>query len=249
MSSSFRLKKRYGLRKVDQDGNVSLGWDFRQPDSTLGMEDHYVLSGTKSCHPDFLSVPIGSESGTRICQRRRRADGGRIDEPQDQEFIRGVLPRARGYRRSTPALYDVFREEPIQRINPSAYHNRRIPFEQDLLRKDLLRAPIRFNGTGIYTTRTPGSPNGDGWYQYGYSYTPDDAGYVFDSAAPQHNEWNIRTPCSGGAAECQKRSIPPYKYDVTRLHQSWPIWRDEQRYHDHGKDPQDSDAGYDIRII
>jgi len=48
-------------------------------DTIGGWSDHYVISGTRVCHPDFDTQPIGNPYGPKVCVRRKSACGTRID--------------------------------------------------------------------------------------------------------------------------------------------------------------------------
>jgi hypothetical protein len=70
MSGSYYLNKRLKEPLVNNvwiDGSGPLG----------GWEDTYMINGAhRECHPDFLSIPIGSNpNGFVVCQRKKNAQG------------------------------------------------------------------------------------------------------------------------------------------------------------------------------
>ncbi len=221
MTSSFILSK------LNQNPRV---WSYSLPNSPLGgIEDSYIrLQG--NCHPDFITKPIGNPNGVKLCVRKpeRSPDAScgpnaRIGDSLHANAER-VKEKSQGYNRASPRLYDVQSDFPIQEWNPQYYADRRMPWEQDLLRRDLPRWEMKYSGTGIKTLHTPNQLRDSGahYFEYGYSYTPN-----------EDFQTGMRT------ATRLNQSKPEYKYDVTRLHQPYPVWKKEQAWVGNNVDIQD----------
>ena len=121
---------------------------------------------------------------------------------------------------------------PTQQWNPQYYSDRRTPYEADLIRDDYLRLPLRYSGMGIEALRTPHElmDAKTPYLEYGYSFTPKE-GYEYGDRVA--TSWS--------------QTIPPPKYDITRLHQPYPIWKREHEYMRH---PQDfRDQAHTERIV
>ena len=217
MTSSFILKK---LRE-----NPQL-WTYSLPCSPLGgMEDRYLrISG--ECHPDFVTVPIGKPTGTKLCVRRTEPDGQQIGSSLLKQSKQNIEDQ-QGYHRGVLNLYDITRDVPTQDWNPQYYSSRRIPWEADLIRRDYLHLPIEFNGTGIKTVRIPHELRDADkrYWSYGYSFTPQEDFVTGDRIA---SNWS--------------QNVPPVKYDVTQLIQPWETFQRETEYlkhPNHWRDTQD----------
>src|SRR5690349_14472162 len=146
MTSSFILSQ---LEKRGGGGSYSL------PGSPLGgMEDAYIkLQG--NCHPDFITIPIGRPNGVKQCVRKPgHKPNTRIGDALHED-AKELMNRSQGYHRASPRLYDPHSNFPVQEWNPQYYSDRRMPWEQDLLRKDYQRWPMTYSGTGIHTLRAP----------------------------------------------------------------------------------------------
>jgi hypothetical protein len=222
MTSTYILKNLH-----ETMGN----WTYSTKGATLGgMEDRYVrISG--NCHPDFISVPIGNANGTKLCVRKpQKCDKDGTTEPERQSWK--TIEDSQGYNRGCVNLYDVHQKIPTQQINPYYYADRRTPYESDLLRRGLLYSPLTYNGTGIGATRIPTEleDTGKPYFSYGYSFTPRE------------------DPDTGmRVATSLKQTVPVPKYDVTRLHQPYPIWKNESAI---VRNPQDNlDTRYFKRIV
>ena len=127
MSSSYRLKKRI----------ESGAFDFGSDPST-----HYINPFTE-CHPGDLAIPIGREDGVKVCMKSQY-------QPKD------TLLENAAKGKKINALYKSY-----NLYYPSAEFQNR-PFNpwpeggmdrQDLLRKDYIKVPIRYNGTGLENMR------------------------------------------------------------------------------------------------
>jgi hypothetical protein len=175
-----------------------------------GQEDSYLkLQG--ECHPDFMAMPIGTANGAKMCLRRQGECGKRIGTaPLLREKSR--LNDQQGYHRGSVRMYDPQANFPMQTSNPQYYADRRTPWEQDLLRADYLHWGIAYNGTGVKTLQTPAQlrDSGTPYWQYGYTFTPPDGYDTGDHPAVSLSQ-----------------AVPPPKYDLTRLHQPYPIWKHE----------------------
>lgn len=219
MTSSFMLKER--IKQRDR-------WTFELPDNRTmsGQDDHYIRPYER-CHPDYMEIPIGNPYGVKVCVRRVQPDGNRIGDykpPGDEN---------NGYYRGATNLYNPRQVYPTQKWNPYNYSDRRIPWEQDLLRDDYLKWPIQYNGTGIKINHPPDECNGGqtGFYQYGYSYTPK-----------EDKQTGLRT------ASSPSQSIPERKYDVTRPYpQPFELWKKEQE--NVGVSKNKLDKVYTTRIV
>lgn len=220
-------------------------WSYQLPGSPLGgMEDSYIrLQG--NCHPDFVTHPIGRPDGVKMCVRKplfgenavgcsplaRIGDPLRVKAEYEKE-------RSQGYNRGSVRMYDTQADFPIQEWNPQYYADRRSPWEQDLLARDYQHWPLRYSGTGINTLRAPAQLRDAGkpYYQYGYSFTPkegEDAG--------------------SRVATKPTQSLPEVKYDVTRLHQPYTVWKNEQEWMgatlQNGESVNYLDTRYQKRIV
>ncbi len=221
MTSSF-IAERLSKMSTHPRGDTA-PYSFATPMATLGgLEDRYLkLQG--ECHPDFTSSPIGHPQGVKMCTRIVDGKGkpvvdGKVEDKE--RILREQGPR--GYYRGVVNLYDVTKRVPDQEWNPQFYHDRRIPWESDLLLRDYIRAPVKFSSTGIECTRTPNDEPGDNsgpFYEYGYSFSP------------------LEDKLTGKRiATSWADTVPPVKYDVTRLIQPFPRWKVE---HEHMGHPQD----------
>jgi hypothetical protein len=246
MTSSFMISQLHKTQNKD-----GAPWHYGLPGSPLGgMEDSYIrLQG--NCHPDFITYPIGRAEGVKMCVRKPLVGANnvgcsplaRIGEPLHAQ-AEWQKRRNQGYNRGSVRLYDPQANFPIQEWNPQYYADRRIPWEQDLLARDYLRWPLKYSGTGIDTLHAPAQlrDTGKPYYQYGYSFTPKDGWQYGDRTATRPDQ-----------------SEPEIKYDVTRLHQPYTIWKNEQEYMGaklpNGKDVNSLDsqgpgnAGYQKRIV
>lgn len=224
MTSSFLLQERLKDPKT---------WTFGLPDSVMGGQDDHYLRSYGECHPDYMAIPIGNPTGVKVCVRRVDHCGRRFGETPLLE-AQSKIEQANGYYRGSVNLYDPMATIPQQDWNPQYYSSRRIPWEQDLLRKDYLRWEIKYNGTGVNLLHSPHElrDKNKPYYQYGYSYTPSDL---------EGTTWDPRT------ATDPRDNLPEPKYDVTRLHQPFTVWKDEQRYM--GQNQNEYDESYFHRII
>jgi len=219
MTSSFTLKK------LNEHPDL---WTYSLPGSPLGgMEDRYLrISG--ECHPDFIAVPIGRPTGTKMCVRRSEPDGRPITSSM-RDKAKQNIEQHQGYHRGSVNLYDTSANFPTQDWNPQYYASRRTPWESDLLRRDYLHWPLFFNGTGIKTSRLPQElrDRNQRYFSYGYSFTPEEDSYTGDRVATR---WS--------------QNVPPVKWDLTRLDQPWPTFQREteyMRHPNHWRDTKDFD--------
>lgn len=233
MTSSFIL---YNLQK-SQDSRGS-PWHHSLPGSPLGgIEDSYIkLQGV--CHPDFDTHIIGKPGGVKMCVRKYPnsptcSSANRIGDPLTS-MAEDKKRNSQGYNRGSVRMYDVKSDFPVQDWNPQYYADRRIPWEQDLLSKDYLRWPIKFSGTGIKTLRTPTELRDANkpYYEYAYSFTPKE---------------DFQTGNRIGVTQSQ--SLPEIKYDINRLHQPYPIWKNEQNVVKNPSNVDTLDLSYHSRIV
>ena len=209
MTSSFIIKnldKRQDLKNRSVAQNPPLG----------GMEDTYFkLLG--NCHPDFTEYPVGKrEHAPKVCVRRSDpgTPGKEIGTAAHKRAKR-IIETQQGFRRGSVDMYDTSEKYPNQPWNPQNYHDRRIPWESDLLKRDYLRWEINFSGTGINTYHIPAELDDAGkpYYQYGYSFTPEEDKATGNRIATSPND-----------------TLPPAKWDVTRLHQPYTVWKREHEF-------------------
>lgn len=120
---------------------------------------------------------------------------------------------ADGINRYSADLYDSSKKEAVQEWNPIAYNDRTPPNLPYLISNDYISRPINYNGTGVRLVHTPvTSPLNEGKDQVNADTHYYEYGYSYLNS-------------------------PPYKYDVTRYQQPYPVWRSEQNY---GPNPQHS---------
>lgn len=223
MTSSFILKKLGESRGT---------WSYALPTSTLGgIEDRYLkISG--ECHPDFITVPIGRPTGTKLCVRKTEPDGRPISSGM-RDDAKMIIENSQGYHRGSVNLYNVSAREPTQDWNPQYYSDRRTPWEADLLRRDYIHSPIFYNGTGIKTFRVPQElkDKDSKYFSYGYSFTPNEDPYTGKRVA---TNWS--------------QNVPPVKYDITRLVQPYTTYQTETEYMGHDT-RKELDTSYTDRIV
>ena len=159
-----------------------------------------------------------------MCVRKQGMCGGRIGD-QLHRRAKFLKEEGQGYHRGSVNLYDTRKDFPTQEWNPQYYADRRMPWEQDLLKADYPHWPLAYNGTGIKTLRTPLELRDSErpYFEYGYSFTPKEDDKTGNRIASKISD-----------------SIPPYKYDVTRLHNPYPVWKQEQSYMGRAADHEDT---------
>ena len=153
-----------------------------------------------------MLIPIGEPWGVKMCVRRPMVTGA-VNMIEDQQKEKGM--RDRGYWRAAVNVYDPEAKEPTQLWNPLKFHNRRIPYETELLQADLLHWEVDYNGTGINPTTLPTNDRharGKPYYQYGYDFTP-------------HSD--VETGYR--SATRQEQSVPPPKFQIDRLVQPYDM--------------------------
>lgn len=174
MTSSWTLSKRKEMGDI---------WDFKRfshpgQDSLGGWEDSYIINGgCRECSPGYYAIPIGNPYGFQMCVKRLGPAGKPVDIVQNP-----VDPsKWNGYNRYTADLYRPWRKTQIQMYDPYRYSDRRMPNEAELIRNDMLRLPIKYNGTGVRPIHTPGKPpEKTRYFEYGYSYD-DKPPYKYDT--------------------------------------------------------------------
>lgn len=198
MTSSLSLMKRQQMRDTWAAKNFSL------PGATLGgMEDHYVTNiGLTHCLPGFEAVPIGGNPyGMGICKRIYREEDIRKDE------IKRLAATSRWWNGDSKYQADLY--------DPSQLKQRTIT--------DLYP----------YHSRTAGADDFPGFNNEQY--------YILNDYLPRQIRYNgtgiqpVNTPFSSFPRGTDKyfeygfsyTDIPPPKYDVTRLEQPYPVWRQE----------------------
>lgn len=207
MTASLYLKKR--KEEIEY-------WAIpKLPGNTLGgWEDSYVHTFSE-CTPEFYAIPIGHKDGAKVCVRRTAPGQGgqRINDSQviyDKQ--KAFEQKMNGYHRAAPNLYNPTLQRPVQKWNPQDFSDRRMPHEQDYLKEDYVKWPIRYNSTGIKELHAPrDGPYKGKMFQYGFSS-------LNENNRGLGGDWDTYSPIP---------SQPP-KYDITRLHQAYPVWHHEQ---------------------
>jgi hypothetical protein len=204
----------YLLEKINASGGK---WTYSLPGSPLGgLEDAYLrISG--ECHPNFIAVPLKNRYGTKWCLRKPEVGCAPNHEIGERLVTKAVekVEESQGYHRGSVDMYDTAANLPNQEWNPQFYSDRRTPWEGDLMKRDYIHLPINFNGTGIQTMRTPTELRDTGrpYYEYGYSFTPD-----------EDPSTGMRTATSFS----QTKS--PVKWNVTQAYQPYITFQNEHEY-------------------
>lgn len=220
MTSSFTLKK------INQQRDL---WSYANKGSTLGgLEDRYIqING--DCVSGHVSIPIGDVYGAQMCVRKPDMN---CAETYNRKIGDKTINNSQGYHRGVLNLYDISPKIPTQQVNPQYYADRRMPYDSDLVRRDIIRKPLKYPGTGINPLRTPHQLEDakDRYWEYAYTFTPEE------------------DPATGmRVATSLDQSLPVPKYDITKLHQAYPVWKNENAYI---KNPQDKlDTIYFDRIV
>lgn len=215
MTSSWALSKRKERPDIWGVGNLTESVSENSP--LGGWEDHYVTPGhTHECHPDFKAIPIGNPYGFMMCVRKKASQ---LNECRGYARIGGSVPdpqKLNGVVRFSNDLYDPRRIQPRQDFNPTPIAQRQgldprraaIPNLQYLIENDYIYRPFNYNGTGIGPAfATEGTPNPN---IPSPPYTRDGEGRF-----PSYAYSALRNP--------------PYKFDITRLEQPYPVWREEKK--------------------
>ena len=231
MTSSFTIQNLMNQKQA---------WTYAAtPNAPLGgLEDRYIrLNG--NCHPNFVSVPIGNVYGAQMCVRKPDTNAtspacANTSEIGDTMFRKSeeVIQNSQGYHRGMTNLYDVKQRLPTQQINPQFYSDRRTPYDADLVRRDYLHHQLNYNGTGIKTLRTPHQLEDAAapYWEYDFSFLPR-----------EDPQTGMRTATSWS------QTVPPPKWDITKLHQTYPVFKREHEYLGH---PQNfRDTTYNKRIV
>jgi hypothetical protein len=111
------------------------------------------------------------------------------------------LTEFNGYHKFSADLYRPWSKSQAQMYNPDYYHDRRTKDERWLIEHDYLHLPINYDGIGMNPVHTPPGASKIGDQPKKFLE------YGYDS-----------TPSA------------PLKYDVTRLRQAYPVWKDEQEF-------------------
>ena len=209
MTSSWNLAKRREMG----GGTTWACSNFGDVNNALGgWEDYYIINGAhRECHPNYEAMPMGNPYGMMICKRRKKENGDDINTPEETDFS-----QFNGYHKFSADLYRPWMTEQIQMNNPYEYYDRVIPNEEEFHLKDYISREIRFNGTGVAPMHTrPGitvKENINAMYGKG-------CGSVANPKTKYH-EYGV-----------SYTHRPPYKYDISRLHQLYPIWKQDKIYH------------------
>jgi hypothetical protein len=133
MTSSNYLRE---YEKYAKDNNFGKIWD------------HYIIhGGTEQCHPNFTSHPIGNPYGTTVCKRAFRdivpippANMVKKYRPMDSK------PYLNQYSTMSHTMLDGYM---YQLDNPTPPNERKMPNEEELMRKDYLYREKDGNGIGM----------------------------------------------------------------------------------------------------
>ena len=166
MTSSLELQKRI------QDPNWQLPHGVH-------WSDVYIRP-FNNCHPDYVTVPIGNKpGGVKMCIRKRNADGSdpkHFSLQRNKEYFEKVNHSksfiesdiVNGYHKYQSRLYShdpKTSHEPIRTLSHGVCM-RRPPYEEENIRRDLIKQEIRYNGTGINPMTTPSGKNDEGRKMY-----------------------------------------------------------------------------------
>lgn len=212
MTSSSMLSHRrsnpqeWGLdRLVDTEGLPMKGW-----------EDIYITPGhTHECHPSYTAVPIGNPSGMMVCVKRREpstyregSSTKRAGREANDPSHKPPIAEKNGYTRYAVDLYDPEARRPRQLVDPYDYADRIVPDEEYYHQFDYLARDMKYNATGVSPVRTPYSRDHSLQKQTGTA-----------SLVPVYQEYGY-----------SYTSSPPPLFDVTRLEQPYPVWKNEMMY-------------------
>lgn len=212
MTSSLALKKRKEMCPI---------WNFGYADSPLGgWEDHYITpGGTHECHPNYKAIPIGNPYGFMVCIKRRQP-------PQPKAYIGGNLP---GENQNGSSHFE---ENPQDGYSQGSSHLEENP--QDGYHKYM----VNLYDPNIKEPIQPYNP-----YYMKDRRTPYQADLIREDYLDRDFKYNgtgiqpIHVP-PGNGDQGQKYfeygysyiDKPPYKYDVSRLQQPYPVWKAEKEY-------------------
>lgn len=227
MTSSFMVQQRLKNGQTWKFGDER---DAPGLQTVMGGSDNSYIRPWGNCVPGYKAYPIGFPDGVKMCVRQTTNN-----QDIDQNIFdmgKNFSNQFNGYYRGSVNLYNPSLIFPVQDYNPQFYSDRRIPWEQDVLRADYLKWPVRYNGTGIRVLHAPAEKRDTGhpYYQYGYDFTP------------KHED-----PATGMRTTHSNKSFPEMKYDITRLPQPYEIWRKEQSIF--GDHHLNDDETYFKRII
>lgn len=190
-------------KKMNWAWNIS---NFGDPDNALGgWEDHYIIDGAnRECHPNYEAIPIGNPYGFMVCKKRKVP----------------VSTSAASQSHGSPGGGQGL-DVPIDPIDPSMFNGYN-KYSADLYRP-WRETQIQITDPYYYYDRT--TPNETFLHQRDYLAR----GIRYDGTGihPIHTPGPRKYFEYGYSYTPQ----PPYKYDVTRLHQTYPIWKNTQIYH------------------
>lgn len=142
MSSSYRLSKR-----LQEPSYYGFGdWN-----------DHYIKSGQGECSPNYDTIRVGGRpGGVKICARKKRLDGSDTTHPiRTEEKARNIK-----YRHSSD-LYNPEAPYPRQVSNAYTLQQRKYPpGTLYAIENDLIRAPVKYDATGVRERRGGTDPRG-----------------------------------------------------------------------------------------
>lgn len=240
MTSTHLLKRRYEMAHPTGEKI----WSYHSPEEEerlqmSGREDTYLINGAhRECHPDYMAIPIDDKYGMMVCKRMRAG----LNDPRQSKPTRGrsgksassthrtLVPTdakrtrlshgGRGYFDRSASLYDPYTDEPRRSNQPYPIATRGLPNEDFLVRNDYLARDFSYNGTGVPTSRDPLS---NGYTDIGrYSQESRTA------RRPEHLRADVCPTVNANPPAFAYTTRPPPKYDIHRLNQAYPVWRNEQ---------------------
>lgn len=180
-------------------------WRIGNPDAPLGMWDNNYV--TSGSHPCVPGFMTIPIGNPYGAKMCQRLPDKKC--PFDEDQIN--MNKYNGVNRYSADLYRPWRKTAIQEWNPIDYYDRKPPNLEYLIQGDYISRPFRYNGTGVQVVHTPvTSPLNQGGNKVEADTHYYEYGYSYTNS-------------------------PPYKYDITRYEQPYPVWRAEKLY---GPNPQ-----------
>ena len=184
----------------------------RTPQLYFGSQSDHYIRANGHCHPDYTAVPIGRVDGPRVCIRRRPQTNVRQTRSEEYESRddREILPQSSReaailppmYRKYSPTMYDL-------KANAYTYET---------------RAP----SSNPYPSNQMHSPNEKYNIRKDYYRIP----IAYDGTGIR----KLRTPAGTGDEGMvypeyayDRQTVPPPRFDITRLHQPYPLWLKSQQ--------------------
>nr|QBK86390.1 MAG: uncharacterized protein LCMAC102_01850 [Marseillevirus LCMAC102] len=217
------MTSSWALTKRKEMADVWNVSNFGNPENSLGgWEDHYIINGAcRECHPDFEAIPIGNPYGFMVCKRRKFPvkPNNMIDASKYPDGMSLDVPH-----------------DPIDPSQFNGYNK----YMADMYRP-WRTTQIQLSNPYNYYDRT--TPNEALLHQK--DYLAREIYYSGNGIKPVHTPGQRKYSEYGYSFT----NSPPYKYDVTRLHQAYPVWKDTQIYHGDSQEEMDKfDQVYDESV-